>query len=215
MKIGLLLIFIVIITSADIIPQPFETKSSYISVNLGGYKSSLGHKLSNRYAASLTIGAGFGYALSVNSFLYSKLTYFTMPKFQAYEDNSHTPVLQDPSNLKKIKASFRQYIFDLGLQQNYKISNEFIAGIVAGPSIILFNQETHELEGALIQSRKNNTLVGYFAGITAEKQFRDDAVTIFGEIQYNHSFTKKEYQKIFNGINYTVGLRFYLSRSDY
>lgn len=215
MKIIILLIFITLILFSDLKSQSFETKSSYISLNLGGYKTSLGQKISNRSTSSLTVGTGFGYALSINSFIYSKLTYFSMPKFLAYQNNPDYSIMNNASNLKEIRASFKQYIFDLGFQQNYKISSEWLCGAAGGPSFILFNLETRNLDGTLIQNIKNNRLFGYFGGINVEKKFREDAVTMFGEIQYNHSFTKTEYQKAFNGINYTVGLKFYLSRSEY
>lgn len=208
------IIILLFITSELLTAQSsLETKSSYVSVNLGGYKTSLGHKATNRYTASLTIGAGYGHALTPNTFIYSKFTYFTMPKFIAYiEQKSGSSSPNHIEDLQPVRASFTQYIFNLGPQYNFHLYKDFMFGIVGGAFYTLFNQASYNLDGTPIQRVKNSGIMGLFAGINIEKNFREDEVKIFGELQYNYALKEiADYRRVFSGLNYTIGLRFYLT----
>lgn len=207
-------ILLLLVTSGIVTAQPaFETKSSYVSVNLGGYKASLGHKATNRYTASLTIGAGYGHALTPNTFIYSKFTYFTMPKFIAYiEQKSGSSSPNHIEDLQPVRASFTQYIFNLGPQYNFHLYKDFMFGIVGGAFYTLFNHGIDNLDGTPIQRVQNSGIMGLFAGINIEKNFREDDVKIFGELQYNYALKEiTDYRRVFSGLNYTIGLRFYLT----
>ena len=78
------------------------------------------------------------------------------------------------------------------------------------------NQEAKLIGGHVVSSIDNETIWGYFGGMMVEKSWEDSNASTFIEAQYNYAVSDAPYHaSALNNLNFTFGVRYYLSRRSF
>ncbi len=211
----LITFFLLIIFSISLqnsFAQLKEMKSPYFAGMLGTSTVTFGEHDRSQNPAGSTFGAGFGFPVSKQLSIFSQLMYLSQSDFTAYEVLNYSRNGVSINNeLTELNASFSQLIYNLGLEYNFFLSEQFKLGINGGFSYSLINQEASLPSGQLISKLNNDGVFGYFGGANLEKGFTDSNFSLFIEAQYNYANKDAVfYRTKFSGMNYMFGIKYYL-----
>ncbi|MGB5893367.1 MAG: hypothetical protein WBG58_04255 [Ignavibacteriaceae bacterium] len=212
----LLLTLFVLITVCDISAQKFHKKSAFVSGLVGAAQinnSSNG----NESPFALAFGGSFGYPVTKNLYLYSRSSYTTKSNFQSFYNTSHlSGQYQISDQFIEVTSSFSQLLFNGGLLYSFNLSDEFALGVSGGVTFSVVNQEAKLMGGHVVSSIDNETIWGYFGGMMVEKSWEDSNASTFIEAQYNYAVSDAPYHaSALNNLNFTFGVRYYLSRRSF
>ena len=211
--ITLLLTFFVLISVCDISAQKFRKKSTFIS-GFAGAAQIGGSDNGNESPFALALGGSFGFPVTKNLYIYTRGAYTTKSNFQSFYNTSHlSGQYQISDQFIEVKSSFSQLLFNGGLLYNFNLSDEFALGVSGGVTFSVVNQEAKLIGGHVVSSIDNETIWGYFGGVMVEKSWEDSNASTFIEAQYNYAVSDAPYHATaLNNLNFTFGVRYYLSR---
>lgn len=214
--ITLLLTFFVLFSVCDISAQKFRKKSTFISGFAGAAKiGSSGNGNENPFA--LALGGSFGFPVTKNLYIYTRGAYTTKSNFQSFYNTSYSSgQYQISDQFIEVNSSFSQLLFNGGLLYSFNLSDEFALGVSGGVTFSVVNQEAKLLGGRVVSSIDNETIWGYFGGMMVEKSWEDSNASTFIEAQYNYAVSDAPYHATpLNNLNFTFGVRYYLSRRSF
>jgi hypothetical protein len=214
--ITLLLTFFVLISVCDIFAQKFRKKSAFVSGLVGAAQISNSSN-GNESPVSLALGGSFGYPVTKNLYLYSRGTYTTKSNFQSFYNTSHlSGQYQLSDQFVEVNSSFSQLLFNGGLLYSFNLSDEFAIGVSGGVTFSVVNQEAKLIGGHVVSSIDNEAIWGYFGGVMVEKGWEDSNASTFIEAQYNYAVSDAPYHaSALNNLNFTFGVRYFLSRRSF
>ncbi|MCH7964461.1 MAG: hypothetical protein IH852_11060 [Bacteroidetes bacterium] len=214
--ITLLLTLFVLFSVCDISAQNFRKKSAFVSGLIGGAQISNSNNGSENPVA-ISFGGSFGIPITKNLFLYTRGSFTSKSNFQSFYNTSYlSSQIQFSDQFVEVNSSFSQLLFNGGLLYSFNLSDEFALGISGGATFAVINQEAKLLGGHVISNVDNETIWGYFGGAMVEKYWEDKNVTTFIEAQYNFLQSDAPYHPTaLNNLNFTFGVRYYLSRSSF
>ena len=213
--ITLLLTFFVLISMCDISAQKFRKKSAFVSGLVGvaqvGNSSNGGET-----PVSISFGGSFGYPITKNLFLYTRGSFTSKSNFQSFYNTSYLlSQIQFSDQFVEVNSSFSQLLFNGGLLYSFNLSDEFALGVSGGVTYAVINQEAKLLGGHVVSSVDNESIWGYFGGVMVEKYWEDKNITTFIEAQYNYAQSDAQFHATaLNSMNFTFGLRYYLSKRN-
>ena len=212
----LFLTFFVLISVCDISAQKFSKKSAFVSGLVGAAQVSNSSN-GNESPLALAFGGSFGYPLTKNLYLYTRGSYTTKSNFQSFYNTSYlSGQYQISDQFIEVTSSFSQLLFNGGLLYSFNLSDEFALGVSGGVTYSVVNQEAKLLGGHVVSSVDNETIWGYFGGMMVEKSWEDSNVSTFIEAQYNYAASDAPYHSsALNNLNFTFGVRYYLSRRSF
>jgi len=212
----IILTFFVLISVCDISAQKFNKKSAFISGLVGAAQISNSGN-GNENPLAIAFGGSFGFPLTKNLYLYTRGSYTTKSNFQSYYNTSYlTPPFPYSTQFVEVTSSFSQLLFNGGLLYTFNLSDEFDLGVSGGVTYSVVNQEAKLLGGHVVSSVDNETIWGYFGGMMVEKIWEDSNASTFIEAQYNYAASDAPYHaNALNNLNFTFGVRYYLSRRSF
>ncbi|MBK9099004.1 MAG: hypothetical protein IPM14_12955 [bacterium] len=164
---------------------------------------------------SLAFGGSVGIPIPLikNLFLYARTSYISQSNFQSFYNTSYLNTnIQLSEDFVEVNSSFSQLIINGGLLYNFLVTDDFVLGINGGMTFMVVNQEARLRTGRVISSVDNENIWGAFGGLVAEKRWDDSNFSTFAEAQYNYAQSDAEYRPgAFSAMNYTFGVRYYLS----
>jgi hypothetical protein len=205
-----MLSLLMLLSTTTLISQTTDNPSAFISANLGGFITAY-EGFSKVYDSNIgfAFGAGLGLPLTNRLYIYGKATYFAkkgVPVVSTY--NFQNGNLVSITETKDGSASYKQWIFNGGLQYNLALSNEFNLGINGG---ITYTRITEEKKSSNVSSSLNTSgVLGFFGGVGIEKKFQESPFAVFAESQYNYS--RKDIIAAvgnYGGLNMSLGLRYF------
>lgn len=213
---SILLTFFILISVYDISAQKFSKKSAFISGLVGAAQINNSGN-GNENPLAIAFGGSFGFPLTKNLYLYTRGSYSTKSNFQSYYNTSYlTGQYQLSDQLTEVTSSFSQLLLNGGLLYSFNLSDEFSLGVSGGITYSIVNQEAKLLGGHVVSSVDNETIWGYFGGIMIEKSWEDSNASTFIEAQYNYAASDAAYHvNALNNLNFTFGVRYYLSRRSF
>jgi len=214
--ITLLLTLFVLFSVCDISAQNFRKKSAFVSGLIGGAQISNSNNGSENPVA-ISFGGSFGIPITKNLFLYTRGSFTSKSNFQSFYNTSYlSSQIQFSDQFVEVNSSFSQLLFNGGLLYSFNLSDEFALGISGGATFAVINQEAKLLGGHVISKVDNETIWGYFGGAMVEKYWEDNNITTFIEAQYNFLQSDALYHPTaLNNLNFTFGVRYYLSRRSF
>ncbi len=212
----LLLTFFVLFSVCDISAQKFHKKSTFIS-GFAGAAQIGGSGNGNESPFALALGGSFGFPVTKNLYIYTRGAYTTKSNFQSFYNTSHlSGQYQISDQFIEVNSSFSQLLFNGGLLYSFNLSDEFALGVSGGVTFSVVNQEAKLLGGHVVSSIDNETIWGYFGGMMVEKSWEDSNASTFIEAQYNYAVSDAPYHATaLNKLNFTFGVRYYLSRRSF
>ncbi len=200
----------------DISAQNFRKKSAFVSGLIGGAQISNSNNGSENPVA-ISFGGSIGYPITKNLFLYTRGSFTSKSNFQSFYNTSYlSSQIQFSDQFVEVNSSFSQLLFNGGLLYSFNLSDEFALGISGGATFAVINQEAKLLGGHVISKVDNETIWGYFGGAMVEKYWEDNNITTFIEAQYNFLQSDALYHPTaLNNLNFTFGVRYYLSRRSF
>jgi hypothetical protein len=191
-----------------------DLRSVFISANTGIFLTAH-ENFSKVYDSNtgIVFGGTLGLPLSTRTYLYGKATYFSkrgVPVIATFAIQNGTPILI--SETRSGTATFRQWIFDAGLQYNLFLTEMFTIGFNGGLAYSTLSEEQRSADGSFSSSTSGIGSFGFFAGAALEKNFRGVPLSIVLEPQYNYS--RRDLVGIigdYGGLNISLGIRFYFS----
>jgi len=214
--ITLLLTFFVLFSVCDISAQKFRKKSAFVSGLIGGAQISNSSNGSESPVA-ISFGGSFGFPITKNLFLYTRASLTSKSNFQSFYNTSYiSSPIQFSDQFIEVNSSFSQLLFNGGLLYSFNLSDEFALGVSGGVTFSVVNQGAKLLGGHVVSSIDNETIWGYFGGIMVEKSWEDSNASTFIEAQYNYAVSDAPYHATaLNNLNFTFGVRYYLSRRSF
>ncbi len=212
----LLLTFFVLFSVSDISAQKFRKKSAFVS-GLVGVAQVSNSSNGGENPVALSFGGSFGYPITKNLFLYTRGSFTSKSNFQSFYNTSHlSSQIQLSDQFVEVNSSFSQLLFNGGLLYSFNLSDEFALGVSGGVTYAVINQEAKLLGGHVVSSVDNETIWGYFGGAMVEKYWEDKNIATFIEAQYNYAKSDAQYHATaLNKMNFTFGVRYYLSRRSF
>jgi hypothetical protein len=204
----------IFLVSLQAISQTVGLRSPFISGNIGVFITAVDSfdKVYDSHAG-FAFGGGVGLPISTRTYLYGKMTRFTksgVPVIYTYHFQGGA--LIDVTESREGVATFKQWIFNLGLQYNLFLSEEFTLGIIGGGTYGRVSEEQRRANGSIVFGIEGATLFGFFGGIAMERNFRQSPVSVFLESQYNYSRRDLvNFLGNYGGTNLTLGIRYYFS----
>ena len=189
--------------------QERKLESAFVSANLGGFITAR-DGFENVYDSKFGVvpGVSLGLPLSSRMYLYGKATYFAkngIPVVTTISFDS-TGAVSTVSERKDGTAIFRQWIFNAGLYHNMFLSKEYTLGVNGGATITTFHED-QKSSGGISSASDGVGFLGYFAGLSLERNFENSPFSVFAETQYNYSSTP--FIGNYGGVNLTLGVRYY------
>jgi hypothetical protein len=214
--ITLLLTFFVLSSVSDISAQKFRKKSAFVS-GLVGVAQVSNSSNGGENPVALSFGGSFGYPITKNLFLYTRGSFTSKSNFQSFYNTSHlSSQIQLSDQFVEVNSSFSQLLFNGGLLYSFNLSDEFALGVSGGVTFSVVNQEAKLIGGHVVSSIDNETIWGYFGGVMVEKSWDDSNASTFIEAQYNYAVSDAPYHaSALNNLNFTFGVRYYLSRRSF
>lgn len=204
-----------VIFVSSLYPQQTNSKSVFISLNLGIYDVS-NNQFNKAYNSNIGFlpGITIGLPFSTRTYLYGKASYFSkdgVPVIYTYDFQNGKSIVTSES--KGGTAKFREWIYNIGLLYNIFLSEEFTLGVNGG--IVFANTHEEQEDPAISLSATSNSfgLMGLFGGCILERNFDNSPFSIIGELQYN--FSRKDVTSIVGnngGLNVNLGGRFYFGK---
>lgn len=197
----------------NVFPQSrVELGSAFISGMVGTAKVSLSGN-GEQNPMSLAFGGSFGIPIIKNLYLYTRSSYTSQSNFQSFYNTAYlNSSLSLPEEFVQVNSSFTQLLVNGGLLYNFRINEEFVLGLNGGLTYMVLNQEAKLRTGQVISSIDNENIWGAFGGVIVEKAWEDSDFTTFFEAQYNYAESDALYRSnALNVMNYTFGIRYYLS----
>jgi hypothetical protein len=196
--------------------QDSNQNSAFISANLGGFITA--HEgFANTYDSKFGFApeVSLGLPLSTRLYLFGKATYFAktgVPLITTYSiDTSGTVTII--SQRKEGTAKFHQWLFNLGLFYDIPLSENYLLAVEAGGTMTTFgeNIEYHDYMGELTSEESGGGgFLGFFAGLSLERNFGDSPFSVFAEAQYN--FSRSDPLSLigkYGGTNLSLGAKYY------
>ena len=201
-----------ILVCGKISAQPGEPQSPFISAHLGGFLTSHDN-FDETYGSKFgfAYGGGFGLDLSSRMYLIGKATYFTKRgtidifRYEYHNDSGLTI-----TKIGEGAASYKQWIFNLGLLYNFFLSEDYTLGLDAGLTYTVIHEEYSNTEGKVTSNMDGHGLLGGFGGLVIERNFQGSPFSIFFETQVNIS--RNDVQSLignYGGENFSLGVRYY------
>ncbi len=214
--ITLLLTFFVLFSVCDLSAQKFRKKSAFISGLIGGAQISNSSN-GGENPVAISFGGSFGYPITKNLFLYTRGSFTSKSNFQSFYNTSYLlSQIQFSDQFVEVNSSFSQLLFNGGLLYSFNLSDEFALGVSGGVTYAVINQEAKLLGGHVVSSVDNESIWGYFGGVMVEKYWEDKNITTFIEAQYNYAQSDAQFHATaLNSMNFTFGVRYYLSRRSF
>ena len=207
------IVFLFVFSSSFLSAQNEFKSSSFVSGLMGNARvSNAGN--SNETPVSLTFGGSFGVPVAKNLYLYTRASFSSKSNFQSFFNTSfiNAQNLLD-GQLVEVTSSFSQLLLNGGLLYNFILSEDWTLGLNGGMSFSIVNQEAKLFDGRVISSVNNEAIWGAFGGLIVEKYWGENSVSTFFEAQYNYAKSDAAYNiSALNTMNYTFGVRYYLSR---
>ncbi len=198
----------------NVFPQSrIESGSAFISGMVGTAKVSLSGN-GEQNPTALAFGGSFGIPIAKNLYLYTRSSYTSKSNFQSFYNTAYlNSSLSLTEDFVQANSSFSQLLINGGLLYNIRITEEFVLGLNGGLTFMVLNQEAKLRTGQIVSSIDNENIWGAFTGVIIEKSWEDSDVTTFFEAQYNYAESDALYRSdALNVMNYTFGIRYYLSR---
>ncbi len=214
--ITLLLTFFVLFSVSDISAQKFRKKSAFVS-GLVGVAQVSNSSNGGENPVALSFGGSFGYPITKNLFLYTRGSFTSKSNFQSFYNTSYiSSQIQLSDQFVEVNSSFSQLLLNGGLLYSFNLSDEFALGVSGGVTFSVVNQEAKLIGGHVVSSIDNETIWGYFGGVMVEKSWDDSNASTFIEAQYNYAISDAPYHaSALNNLNFTFGVRYYLSRRSF
>ena len=197
----------------NVFPQSrIEHSSAFISGMVGTAKVSLSGN-GQQNPTALAFGGSFGIPITKNLYLYTRSSYTSKSNFQSFYNTAYlNSSLSLTEDFVQTNSSFSQLLINGGLLYNIRITEEFVLGLNGGLTFMVLNQEAKLRTGQVVSSIDNENIWGAFTGVIVEKSWEDSDVTTFFEAQYNYAESDALYRSdALNVMNYTFGIRYYLS----
>ena len=164
---------------------------------------------------SFIVGGSIGIPVPFvkNLFLYARTSYTSQSNFQSYYNTSYLNYsVQLSDEFVEVNSNFTQLILNGGLLYNFLITDDFLLGVNGGLTFMVVNQEARLRTGTVISSVDNETIWGAFGGLIGEKRWDESNFSTFVEAQYNYAESDAVYRPgALSAMNYTVGVRYYLT----
>jgi len=205
-----MLSLLTLLLPTSLISQTTDHPSVFISVNIGGFITAY-EDFSKVYDSNIgfAFGAGLGLPLTNKLYIYGKATYFAkkgVPVVSTY--NYQNGILVNIVETRDGSASYKQWIYNGGLQYNFTLSDEYNLEINSG---VTYTSIIEEKKSSNVSSFLNSSgVLGLFCGVGIEKKFQESPFAVFTELQYNYS--RKDIIVAvgnYSGINMTLGLRYF------
>ena len=191
--------------------QTSEPRSPFISAHLGGFVTSLdGFDKVYDTNIGFVFGAGVGLPVSTRMYFYGKATYFAksgVPVITTYSYQNGTFV--SVAETRDGIATFRQWIFNGGMQYNIFLSEDYTLGISGGITYSRIAEDQRNSTGT-VSSSISSTGFDFFGGLAAERNFAESPCSVFLETQFN--YTRREIFILvgdYGGVNLSLGIRYY------
>lgn len=197
---------------ATLLAQESNVKSAFISANLGGFI--IAHNDFEKVYDSkfgFAPGISLGFPLSSKLYLLGKATYFSksgVPVIATYSYDT-TAGWVKTTERKEGTASFREWLINVGLHYNIFLTESYTLGIHGG-AVFTFLSEEQNTPASGSSTLEGSGMLGYFGGVSIERDFEDSPFTLFAETEYNLSRNDiKSFVGDYGGLNLTVGVRYY------
>jgi hypothetical protein len=170
-------------------------------------------RINTRESVAITFGGSFGIPVTNNLFIYARSSYSSKSNFQSYYNSSYlTSQINFSDEFVKVNSSFSLLLLNGGLLYNFPLYKDLLLGISAGVSFAVINQEANLIGGHIVSNIDNENIWGYFGGLSLEKSWGEENITTFAELQYNYANSDAYYiASALNAVNFTFGIRYYLS----
>jgi len=209
------ILLLVLLTGSTYAQDP-NLESAFVSANIGGFITAHdGFEDTYNSKFGFAPGVSLGLPLSPHLYLYGKATYFAktgVPLITTYSIDTAGNVTVI-SQRKDGTAKFREWIFNAGLLYDIILSQKYKLGISAGATItsLYEHDEYHGITSELSSSTLTGVgLLGYFCGLSLERNFGDGPFSAFAEVQYNYSRPIiSSFIGNYGGTNLTLGVRWY------
>jgi hypothetical protein len=202
----------ILLSQSAVLSQTAELRSAFVSANVGVFVTANAN-FSKVYdsKAGFVFGGGIGLPLSTRAYLYGKVTYFSksgVPVIYTYTYQNGN--LVSITETKGGTATFKQWIFNGGIQYNIFLSEDFTLGITGGIAYSRFSEEQRSPASSLTSTIDGTGVFGFFGGIGIEKNFQGSPFSVFAEAQYNYS--RRDLVGVvgdYGGLNLDLGIRYY------
>lgn len=210
---SIFVIIVLLILTKELFAQEDTKREAFISINTGVYLPSR-TDFKKIYDSRFTFNNGLSLGVPVTNsdiYLYGKAMFFKcegVPIIYHYESKdgvSYTYTTREGNII------YKQFLFNLGIQYNYSITelNKFIAN--GGVSIVNATESTINTSADSKSEAKG--FAGYFIGIGYEKDFNNIPISVFWEMQYNFNrFVFKALDLSYGGANINIGFKFYFKQ---
>jgi len=202
-----------LLSIVNVFPQSrIEHSSAFISGMIGTAKVNFSGN-GEQNALALAFGGSFGIPITKNLYLYTRSSYTSQSNFQSFYNTAYlNNSLSLTEEFVQVNSSIMQLLVNGGLLYNIRINEEFVLGLNGGLTFMVLNQQAKLRTGQVISSIDNENIWGAFGGVIVEKAWEDSDFTTFFEAQYNYAESDALYRSdALNVMNYTFGIRYYLS----
>ena len=216
---NVLLLCVMLISS--LYAQQTNLKSAFVTANLGVYDVAQS-QFDQVYNSNIGFlpGISLGLPISTRTYFYCKASYFSKDGVpEAYELELQNGKSVIVSEGREGTAKFREWLFNAGLLYNIFLSEEYTLGINGGISFVNFYEEKEGPAGSYSVISTGGGFLGFFGGVSLERNFDSSPFSIVGEVQYNlsrgdiQSFVGalQSFTSNYGGLDINLGGRFYFN----